>query len=144
MSNELPPKHLAPTYGSGDTSFHAAGGEQGIRQLIDDFYAAMESDSRFARINAMHPPNRAVTRDKLARFICGWLGGPKLYNQAYGRISIPAAHEHLDITQVEHDQWLTCMAAAIARQPFDTAFADYLLEQLAVPASAILKRCMTG
>ena len=112
-----------------------------MRQLIDAFYDTMESDPRFSRINEMHPPYRAVTRDKLARFICGWLGGPKLYNQAYGRISIPAAHEHLDITQVEHDQWLACMTEAIAGQPFEEAFADYLLQQLAVPANAILKRC---
>ena len=76
-------------YGTGDASFQAAGGEAGIRKLVDDFFDRMGSDERFATIYDMHPDDKAMSRDKLARFLCGWLGGPKLYHEKYGSISIP-------------------------------------------------------
>lgn len=129
-----------PTYGIGDASFQAAGGEAGIRRLVDAFYDLMGSDPRFATIYAMHPDDKEISRDKLARFLCGWLGGPKRYHEKYGSISIPRIHEHLAIASDERDQWLTCMAEAVAAQPFEPAFKRYLLEQLFVPAEAVRRR----
>jgi len=128
-------------YGVGNASFEAAGGELGIRQLVDAFYDRMGSDSRFARIYDMHPTNKSISRDKLARFLCGWLGGPKRYQEKYGPINIPAAHHHLSISATERDQWLTCMTETVAEQSFHPEFRRYLLEQLAVPAEAIRQRC---
>lgn len=127
-------------YGDGDASFQAAGGQVGIRQLVDDFYDLMGSDSRFAPIFAMHPDDNEMSRDKLALFLCGWLGGPKLFREKYGSIGIPRVHAHLPIGVSERDQWLTCMAEAIAKQTFAADFKDYLLRQLAVPAEAVLRR----
>jgi hemoglobin len=132
--------HENHNYGVGDTSFRAAGGEAGIRRLVDTFFDRMGSDPRFATIYAMHPEDKDVSRDKLARFLCGWLGGPKLYHEKYGGISIPRIHEHLAIATPERDQWLTCMAESAADQPFDPAFKKYLLEQLFVPAEAVRRR----
>lgn len=128
-------------YGTGDASFQAAGGEAGIRQLVDKFYDHMSTDDRFATIYAMHPEDKGVSRDKLARFLCGWLGGPKLYNQKYGAIGIPRVHGHLAIATPERDQWLTCMAESVAEQPFSPDFKKYLMEQLFVPAEAVRRRC---
>ncbi|NNF16766.1 MAG: group II truncated hemoglobin [Gammaproteobacteria bacterium] len=128
-------------YGKGDASFQAAGGVAGLRQLVDSFFDRMSSDARFAVIYAMHPPDRESSRDKLARFLCGWLGGPKLYSEKYGSIGIPRAHAHLAITDSEKNQWLTCMSEAVAEQPFTPEFKRYLMEQLAVPAEAVRKRC---
>jgi hemoglobin len=128
-------------YGSGSTSFEAAGGESGIRQLVDDFFDRMGTDPRFARIYEMHPADKSISREKLARFLCGWLGGPKRYQEKFGRISIPGAHQHLPITEVERDQWLTCMTETVDDQPFEPDFKRYLLEQLAVPANAVWRRC---
>lgn len=127
-------------YGIGDASFRAAGGEAGLRQLVDNFFDRMASDARFATIYAMHPEDRDVSRDKLARFLCGWLGGPKLYNEKYGAIGIPRVHQHLAIATAERDQWLTCMAESVEEQPFDAAFKKYLMEQLYVPAEAVRRR----
>jgi hemoglobin len=127
-------------YGSGDASFKAAGGEAGLRRLVDRFFDRMSSDARFATIYAMHPEDIDVSRDKLARFLCGWLGGPKLYNAKYGTISIPRDHSHLPIGEAERDQWLTCMAESVAEQPFAEDFRKYLMEQLFVPAEGVRKR----
>lgn len=130
-----------PPFGTEDASFRAAGGVVGLRQLVDNFYARMGSDERFSTIYSMHTQDMEVARDKLARFLCGWLGGPKLYSQKYGAIGIPTVHAHLAITAVERDQWLCCMAESVAEQSFSPEFQTYLMEQLAVPAEAIRKRC---
>lgn len=128
------------TYGVGDASFQAAGGEAGIRRLVDEFFNRMGSDPRFAVIYEMHPDDKEESRDKLARFLCGWLGGPKLYHEKYGGISIPRVHEHLAIATPERDQWLTCMGETVEEQSFDSAFKEYLMEQLFVPAEGVRRR----
>ena len=113
----------------------------GIRQLVDDFFDRMAADPRFVTIHRMHPDDNAMSRDKLARFLCGWLGGPKLYREKYGAIGIPRVHAHLAIASDERDQWLTCMSECVARQPFADDFKRYLMEQLFVPAEAVRRRC---
>ena len=123
------------SYGYRDTSFQAAGGEAGILQLVRDFYAIM--DAQATHISQMHPADRATTIDKLAKFLCGWLGGPRLFSETYGPISIPQAHAHLNIGAEERDAWLNCMQQAIAKQPYAADFADYLLAQLRIPAERV-------
>lgn len=127
-------------YGVGDASFQAAGGQHGIFTLVDNFFDRMGRDERFAVIWHMHPDDKEESRDKLARFLCGWLGGPKLYKEKYGAIGIPRVHAHLDIETPERDQWLTCMAESVAEQPFASDFKAYLMEQLFIPAEAVRRR----
>lgn len=129
-----------PAYGVGDASFRAAGGEAGLRQLVDAFYDLMDTLPEARDIRAMHPADLAVSRDKLARFLCGWLNGPKRYQEKYGSISIPGSHAHLAIGSRERDAWLACMAAALERQPYAPEFRAYLLRQLAVPAERVRNR----
>ena len=126
-----------PAYGTQDATFQAAGGESGIRRLVDAFYDVMDEDERFADIRHMHPADLTVSRDKLARFLCGWMGGPRRYREKYGPITIPGAHAHLGVTAKERDQWLACMAAALATQDYPDTLVEYLLTQLAVPAERI-------
>ncbi len=121
-------------YGDGDSSYVAAGGTEGIRQLVDDFYDVMGSIPEAADILAMHPQDLELSRDKLTCFLCGWLGGPRLYHDRYGDISIPAAHLHLKIGPVERDAWLLCMKQAIEKQDYHPHFKRYLYEQLCIPA----------
>lgn len=123
-----------PVYGQGDASFQAAGGQQGLRKLVDAFYDQMEILEQARVIREMHAQDLSVSRDKLALFLCGWLGGPKLYREKYGAIGIPKAHSHLAIGTAERDAWLLCMEKAIDLQPYAEDFKRYLLEQLAVPA----------
>jgi hemoglobin len=130
----------SPQYGVLDASYKAAGQEEGIRKLVDEFFDRMASDDRFRTIWDMHPDDKEMSRDKLARFLCGWLGGPKLYREKYGSISIPRAHEHLAVATPERDQWLMCMAETVAEQAFDESFKTYLMEQLFVPAEGVRRR----
>lgn len=126
----IPPR----AYGNGDASFQAAGGVDGIRQLVTDFYRLMDTLPEAATIRAMHPADLSVAADKLQRFLCGWLGGPKLYTEKYGSIHIPSAHAHLAIGEPERDAWLLCMERALALQNYPREFRDYLLHALFRPA----------
>ena len=126
-------------YGVADASFRAAGGEAGIRRLVNEFYRRMGADPRFKTIHAMHPADINISIDKLARFLCGWLGGPRLFQQKYGAIRIPTAHRHLPIRAAERDQWLCCMRESIAEQPYRPEFKAYLIAQLKIPAEFIRK-----
>jgi hemoglobin len=92
-------------------------------------------------IRGMHADDLAVTRDKLARFLCGWLGGPRLFREKYGTISLTGVHSHLAIGEAERDAWLECMRLAIAEQDYSADFSRYLLEQLAVPAQRVRVIC---
>ena len=129
------------SYGNEDSSFHAAGEETGIRKLVEAFYKRMGSDSRFSTIYNMHPDDIETSIDKLARFLCGWLGGPKRFQEKYGSISIPSVHQHLNVGIDERDQWLTCMKESIDEQPYDLKFKEYLIKQLSIPAEVIRSRC---
>lgn len=134
-----------PKYGEGDATYQAAGQEAGVRRLVDTFYNIMGTSEAYQTIWNMHPnaapDDRERSRDKLARFLCAWMGGPRLYKQKYGAISIPGVHAHLPIRAEEHDQWLSCMSDALEQQDYPATLRTYLLKQLAVPAGRIVATC---
>jgi hemoglobin len=130
MNNDI----NSSNYGEGDASFNAAGGVEGIKKLVDAFYDAMETLPQAQHVREMHNPNLDESRDKLTRFLAGWLGGPKLFSEKYGPIRIPVAHRHLSIGPAERDAWLACMQVAVNEQPYPQEFRDYFMKQIYVPA----------
>jgi hemoglobin len=130
-----------PKFGFQDTSFKAAGGIDGISRLVDAFYDIMDTLPQAEVIRGMHAEDLSVSRDKLARFLCGWLGGPRLFREKYGTISLTGVHSHLAVGEAERDAWLECMRLAIAEQDYASDFSIYLQEQLAVPAERVRVIC---
>lgn len=128
-----------PVFGNEDASYQAAGGLEGLRRLVDDFYRIMDEEAEVQAIRRMHPPSLELSRDKLACFLSGWLGGPRLFSEHYGSISIPSFHAQWPIDEQHAQQWLACMAKAIALQDYSVALSDYLLAQLRVPAQRIVQ-----
>lgn len=126
-----------PLYGFSDTTFQAAGGIEGIRRLVDDFYQEMDTQTNAQVIRNMHKPDLTQSKDKLTLFLCGWMGGPRLYNEKYGSINIPRDHAHLPIGEAERDAWLSCMESALAKQNYSPELSTYLLNQLRIPAERI-------
>ena len=129
-------------YGNGDVTYQAAGGRIGIRKLVDCFFDHMETDSKYRIIFDWHPEDKEVSRDKLALFLCGWMGGPRPFVEKYGSISIPNVHKHLKVTALERDLWLDCMSLALERQDYPASLIDYLRQQLFIPAERIRQACM--
>lgn len=126
-------------YGQLDASFQAAGGYEGILQLVNDFYQLMDQRPEAAAVRALHAADLSSAQDKLTRFLCGWLGGPRLYLERYGQINLPGFHAHWRIDEAERDAWLSCMAGAIERQPWADDFKSYLFQQLRVPAERVMQ-----
>lgn len=127
-------------YGFGDSSFRAAGGEEGLRKLVESFYSHMNQLEEAKGIRAMHDEDLTDVKDRLARFLCGWLGGPPRYREKYGPVSIPMAHLPFSIGQAEHDAWLLCMQKAVDEQPYASDFKEYLMKQFRVPAGRVRNR----
>ncbi len=134
-TNQDPNYPLA--YGTEDASYKAAGELAGITRLVDRFYAYMDTLPEAEIIRKMHPDDLTISRDKLTCFLSGWLGGPRLFSEKYGSISIPMVHKHLTIASKERDAWLLCMNKATEEQPYQASFKKYLLEQLFVPAERV-------
>lgn len=128
-------------YGVADNSYNAAGGLAGLTRLVNAFYDYMETLPEAKVIRNMHKPDLSESRTKLAYFLSGWLGGPKLYSENFGSIAIPSAHRHLPIGHSEAEAWILCMQKAVAQQPFEEGFKVYLIKQLRVPAERIRLAC---
>jgi len=121
----------------GTTPYQEAGELAGITRLVDTFYVNMDTLPEAEIIRKMHPQDLAESRKKLTYFLCGWLGGPKLYQEHYGPISIPGFHKQFPIGSDERDAWLLCMEQAIAIQPYKEPFKEYLLAALRIPAERV-------
>ncbi len=128
-------------YGVDDNSYKAAGELPGLIKLCDAFYYFMETLPEAKHIRNMHREDLTESSKKLAYFLSGWLGGPKVYSENYGPINIPSAHKHLPIGEAESEAWILCMQKAAAEQPYEDSFKQYLITQLRVPAGRIQVVC---
>ncbi|MFM8898720.1 MAG: group II truncated hemoglobin [Burkholderiales bacterium] len=95
------------------TPFELLGGEPVVRALVDRFYDLMDLEPGFALLRSLHPASLDDSRDKLFWFLCGWLGGPPLYEDRFGHPRLRARHMPYSIGIAERDQWMTCMVQAM-------------------------------
>lgn len=138
MSEDL--EKLYAHYREGDHQFQLAGGVEGITKLSNDFYDVMRTRKESRKILHMHPTDLTVSREKLARFLCGYMNGPELYEEKYGPLALGPAHGHLAIGTAEKEAWLLCMKDALSMQPYPQEFKDFMYMRLCVPAGRIQNR----
>jgi hemoglobin len=93
--------------------YDLAGGEEGLRRLVDRFYAIMDSAPEAAGIRAMHGADLGPVSNSLFEYLSGWLGGPPLYSTRTGSVCLTAPHRPFAIGESERDQWLFCMRQAM-------------------------------
>jgi hemoglobin len=108
------------------SAFVQLGGEAALRALVDRFYDLMDLEPAYADIRRLHPSPLDGSRDKLHWFLCGWLGGPDLYQQRFGHPRLRARHLPYAIGIAERDQWLACMRQAMRECGVDAALAERL------------------
>lgn len=101
------------------TPYGVIGGEQAIRSLVDRFYFYMDILPEAQGIRAIHQPNLASAKDKLFKFLSGWLGGPNLFIEEFGHPMLRARHLRFAIGESERDQWMLCMNKALAETTMD-------------------------
>ena len=109
----MPPSHTP------ETPYEHMGGETTVRALVDRFYDLMDTLPEAWDIRRLHPPDLSGSRDKLFKFLSGWLGGPPLYQQEYGHPMLRRRHLPFPIDSGARDQWMLCMNQALNEQPMD-------------------------
>ena len=113
-------------------------GEDGIGELVDAFYDAMDEMPQAARVRAMHKENLDEIRDKLKDYLTGWMGGPPLYHRKTGTVCLTDPHDPYWIGPRERDQWLLCMDEALER----ISASDELKNMLKEPMYRIADTCL--
>ena len=124
-------------YSNGMNLYRAAGELAGITSLVDAFYLNMDDFPEARVIRNMHPEDLTESRKKLTYFLCGLLGGPRLYIEHYGGVNLPEFHGQFQIGTDERDAWMFCMQRAISVQPYEASFKEYLVARLSIPAGRI-------
>jgi hemoglobin len=110
------------------TAYEWLGGEARVRGLVDRFYDLMDLDPAYTALRAAHGDSLDDARDKLFWFLSGWLGGPNLYIERFGHPRLRARHLPFRIGIKERDQWVACMAQAMADEQVDAELATRLRE----------------
>ena len=110
------------------TPYELAGGDAGVRALVDAFYDRMDLEEAFAGIRRLHPPSLDGSRDKLYWYLSGWLGGPSMYVERFGHPRLRARHLPFPIAESERDQWLACMRLAMEAVQMRDDLAEALMK----------------
>ena len=90
-------------------------GDQGIADLCQAFYAAMDKLPEAAGIRAMHGEDLSPVTGKLTDYLVEWMGGPPRYSDVTGSVCMTDPHAGYHIGPAERDQWLLCMQEALSR-----------------------------
>lgn len=98
---------------SSNSYYELLGGEKAIRALVDRFYDLMVELPEAKETLALHPKDLTSSRNKLFKFLSGFLGGPNLYIEEYGHPRLRARHLPFAIGDRERDQWMFCMSKAV-------------------------------
>ncbi len=112
------------------TPYELMGGESTILSLVDRFYYYMDTLPEAAGVRNMHAQSLSSAKDKLFKFLSGWLGGPDLFIQEFGHPMLRKRHFPFAIGISERDQWMLCMNKAMTEITMDSTLRVSLLEAL--------------
>ena len=113
-----------------ESPFDLIGGDSAVRGMVDRFYDLMDSVPEYYVIRKLHPADLAGSREKLYRFLAGWLGGPQFYVEKYGPPMLRARHLSFAIGLAERDAWLACMKQAMTDCEIAAGLRTGLLDSL--------------
>ena len=102
------------------TPYEMMGGEQALLNLVDRFYFYMDTLPEAQGIRAIHQHDLSSAKEKLFKFLSGWLGGPNLFIEEFGHPMLRARHLPFLIGESERDQWMLCMNKALAELAMDS------------------------
>jgi hemoglobin len=102
-----------------NSPYNLIGGEKAVQSLVDRFYFLMDTLPEAAGLRAIHAPDLAMAREKLFKYLSGWLGGPDLYIREYGHPRLRQRHFPFAVGIAERDQWMLCMDKALQELTMD-------------------------
>lgn len=114
--------------------YESLGGADGVRRLVDRFYALMDELPEAHGVRQLHPESLNDSALKLYEFLSGWLGGPSLYIEKRGHPRLRMRHLPFTIGAQARDEWMLCMRLALAEQVGDAklrAALEQVFQQMA-------------
>lgn len=109
------------------TPYEQLGGAEGVRRLVQRFYALMDELPEAYRVRRLHPDDLNGSADSLFEFLSGWFGGPDLYVQKKGHPRLRMRHNPYAVGPAERNEWMLCMGQALSEQVADEAFRTHLI-----------------
>ncbi len=122
------------------TPYEAMGGGKAVHSLVERFYFFMDTLPEAEGIRRMHAESLRMAKEKLFKFLSGWLGGPDLYIREFGHPMLRRRHFPFAIGQQERDQWMHCMTLALAEMELDAGLKKRIEEALAQLASHMMNQ----
>lgn len=118
------------------------GGEQGVRRLVETFYDVIEGCAEGHAVHLLHLRGHGVAHSRIEQFnfLCGFLGGPRLYGEKYGHSDVRLMHGHVEIDAQAKDAWLTCMLMAIDRVGLEGDLKQQLMASFTKVATRLVNR----
>jgi len=111
------------------TLYEAVGGMAFFETLVERFYARVAEDPVLLQLYPQ-PDDLGPARERLARFLAQYWGGPTTYSEERGHPQLRMRHAPFAIGPEERDHWLTHMREALSSlhppESVATAFEDYL------------------
>lgn len=96
------------------TPYQIVGGDGVIVQIAERFYDIMDSDPAYASLRALHARDLEPVRHGFARFLAGWMGGPRdWFDRGTCVVSL---HRSFPIDRDIAGQWAEAMQRAIDGQ----------------------------
>jgi hemoglobin len=93
--------------------YERIGGTEKVLALVQRFYQIMDEVPEYYDIRKLHPEDLQGAKEKLFKFLSGWMGGPPLFVEEYGQPMLRQRHMPFSIGSLERDQWLLCMGKAM-------------------------------
>ncbi len=122
------------------TVYEKLGGAEGLRALVDRFYALMDARTDAAGIRSMHPPELSRSADILFKYLSGWFGGPPIYIEERGHPRLRMRHMPFAIGTAERDAWMQCMTQALAEHVDDVYLRAAIEKVFADMATQLINR----
>ena len=111
-----------------------------IDRLVEGFYRRMDVLPDAKGIRAMHAADLELTKNVLKRYLCEWMGGPKLYSAEKGHPRLRQRHMGFKIGELERDAWLLCMKGALEESVAEVEARQKIYGLLAKPSVPMMMR----
>jgi hemoglobin len=112
-------------------SFNVAdrvGGTAAFAELVDDFYARVESDPP---LRALYPEELEPGKTHLALFLAQYFGAGNVYSARHGHPRLRMRHAPFRITRDGAVRWATHMAAAVRARDWPDDATEAVLQYVA-------------
>jgi hemoglobin len=120
----------APVPNPTPTPYELAGGDAGIRRLVERFYDLVDTAPEARTIRALHATSLKASREKLHLYLSMWTGGPQTYTERFGHPRLRMRHIHFPIGTRERDEWLWCMDRSLDEHDMPGDVREMLREKL--------------